>query len=189
MSWNAQLLATINGWSGNAVLDALMVFCAKYLIFAIFATLALLGLASLRRREVRPVALAGSALVIAFGLSLLGAVLHPELRPFQTHPVHLLVDHPGGQSFPSDHATAAFAVALAVLVFLSRRWGGLLLIAAALVAFSRVYAGLHYPGDVLGGALAGLLGIAVALLADRLDRRTGPRPSAPPVSPRSRSGV
>ena len=189
MSWNAQLLATINGWSGNAVLDALMVFCAKYLILAIFAALALLSLRSLRRREVRPVALAGVALATAFGLSLLGAAVHPELRPFQTHRVHLLVDHPGGQSFPSDHATAAFAVALAVLVFLSRRWGGALLIAATLVAFSRVYAGLHYPGDVLGGALAGLLGIAVASLVGFLVRRTGPRPGPRPVSPRPGSAV
>lgn len=179
MSWNVRLLTTINGWSGNAVPDAIMLFCARYLIFAMFAALALLVVGSLRRRAVRPVALTGVALVAAFGFSLLGAMAHPELRPFQTHPVHLLLAHPGGQSFPSDHATAAFAIALAVLVLLSRRWGAVLLLAATLVAVSRVYAGLHYPGDVLGGAVAGLLGITVAGLAARFTRRAGSDPGAP----------
>lgn len=176
MSWNARLLRTINDWSGNAALDAVMRFCAQYLIFAIFAVLAVLGLASLRRRAVRPVGLAGATLVAALAVNLLGARLHPELRPFQTQRVHQLIAHPGGQSFPSDHATAAFAVALAVLVFLSRRWGVVLVVAATLVAFSRVYAGLHYPGDVLGGAAAGLLGLAVAVIGDRLTRRAAPAP-------------
>ena len=182
MSWNLRLLTTINGWSGNAVLDAVMRSCATYLIFAVFAVLAALSLASLRRRAVRPVGLAGVTLVVALAVNLLGARLHPELRPFQTQPVHQLIAHADGQSFPSDHATAAFAVALAVLVFLSRRWGVVLLIAAALVAFSRVYAGLHYPGDVLGGAAAGLLGLAMALVGERLTRRAG-RPPGAPTSP------
>ena len=162
MSWNVHLLTIINTWSGNPVLDSIMTFCAKYLIFAIFVTGALLALRSLRRREVRPVLLAGAGLTAAFTFSVVLAALHHELRPFQTHPVRLLINHPGGQSFPSDHATAAFAIAFAVLVFFSHRWGVLLLLAATLVGFSRIYAGLHYPLDIVGGALAALLGVAVA---------------------------
>lgn len=162
MSWNVQLLTTINHWSGNQFLDNIMKFCAQDLILVIFATLALLCLRSLRRRERRPVLLVGAGLGAAFTFSVILAALHRELRPFQTHPVRLLINHAAGQSFPSDHATAAYAMAFAVLIFFSRRWGVILLLAATLVGFSRIYAGLHYPLDIMGGALAALLGVALA---------------------------
>jgi undecaprenyl-diphosphatase len=162
VSWNVRLLTTINGWSGNTSLDAIMRFCAKDLIFVVFGGLLLLGLPYLRRRQLRPVFLVSAALVVAFGVSRLEAALYPEGRPFQTHRLRLLIHHAAGQSFPSDHATAAFAVAFAVIAFLSRRWGLALLVAAALIGFARVYAGLHYPVDILGGALAAVIGVAVA---------------------------
>ena len=173
MSWNVRLLTTVNDWSGNKVLDAIMRFGAKDLIFVVFAGLALLGLPYLRRRQLRPVFLVSAVLVVAFGVSRLEAALHPEKRPFQTHQLHLLLNHPGGQSFPSDHATAAFAVAFAVFAFLSRRWGLAFLLAAVMIGLARVYTGLHYPGDILGGALAALVGLAIAASGDRLTRGKG----------------
>jgi len=83
------------------------------------------------------------------------------------------VHHPG-QAFPSDHSTAAFAIALVALVFLARRWGAALL-AGALIGFSRVSVGVHYPGDILGSVLVSVIGVgSVALLHFRL--RTGAQP-------------
>jgi undecaprenyl-diphosphatase len=61
------------------------------------------------------------------------------------------------QSFPSGHATTAFALA-AVIGFLSPRWFYPMLVLAALIAVSRVVLGVHYPSDVTGGAILGLLG-------------------------------
>ena len=58
-------------------------------------------------------------------------------------------------SFPSDHATAAFAIAFGIL-FVARRTGWLFLAWAALIGISRVLAGMHYPTDVLAGAVVGL---------------------------------
>ncbi len=77
----------------------------------------------------------------------------------------------GGWSFPSGHATTAFAGAVA-LSYLWRRAAPLFFLLAAAIAFSRVYVGVHYPGDVLAGAALGsLVGLAwVAAL--RLPRRT-----------------
>jgi len=71
------------------------------------------------------------------------------------------VDLPATYSFPSGHATVSFACA-AVLALAVPRLRVPLYALAALIAFSRVYVGVHYPFDVLGGALLGV-GIAIAL--------------------------
>lgn len=76
--------------------------------------------------------------------------------------VHLLLPHAADSSFPSDHAAAAFAIAV-VLVAVHRRLGSLLLLTAALIGFARVYVGDHYPGDVLVGAGVGVAAAAVLL--------------------------
>src|SRR5206468_1187379 len=72
-----------------------------------------------------------------------------------------LVHLPHDASFPSGHAATSFAAAT-MLSFAFQRFAPLLYVLAATVAFSRVYVGVHYPLDVLGGALLGAL-IATAL--------------------------
>ncbi len=84
-----------------------------------------------------------------------------ERRPFVAMPhVLRLVSHGRDPGFPSDHATAAGAVA-AALFLVSWRLGLATAFGAALIAFSRVYVGVHYPQDVAAGLA---LGIVVALL-------------------------
>ena len=74
---------------------------------------------------------------------------------------------PVDPSFPSGHAAGAFAVAAFVLT-LHRPAGVALLFAAPLIAFSRVALGVHYPTDVLAGAVLGtLLGLSFGALAKR----------------------
>jgi undecaprenyl-diphosphatase len=79
-------------------------------------------------------------------------------RPFTDHPgqVHLFAGASLDPSFPSDHAAAAFAIAVAVLL-VSRRLGVAFLALAALISASRVVEGLHYPTDVMAGAAVGTL--------------------------------
>jgi membrane-associated phospholipid phosphatase len=77
-------------------------------------------------------------------------------RPFTDHPLltHVLSARTTDPSFPSDHAAAAFAIAFAVLAF-SRRAGAVFLAAATLIGLTRIALGMHYPSDVLVGALVG----------------------------------
>ncbi len=164
---NTNLLLEINGWSGNAVLDATMKFAAGTLIFGSFVVLAVLcGLQVLARRLDR-IVLVGTSLVLALTLGRGAAELFPNERPFTQHPeLHQLVHHEPGQSFPSDHSLAAFAIAFAVGAFLSLRWGIALFVVATLVGFSRIYVGVHYPADIAGAAVIAASAVGgVALLA------------------------
>jgi undecaprenyl-diphosphatase len=112
-----------------------------------------------RRRETRRAAVAaglsaGLALAIASVMS--GLVDRP--RPFAADPgsVHLFTHHAADPGFPSDHATAAFAIAVALLLR-KRAWGTVVLALAAVLAVGRVAMGVHYPSDVAGGAALGAL--------------------------------
>jgi undecaprenyl-diphosphatase len=96
----------------------------------------------------------------------------PPLRFPEPHP---LVHVPGNPSFPSGHAATSFACA-ATLAWLTPLSPIALYALATLIAFSRVYVGVHYPLDVIGGAALGL-GVATALrLLVEARRRSAPRP-------------
>jgi undecaprenyl-diphosphatase len=82
----------------------------------------------------------------------------PPLRYAEPKP---LVHVPHDGSFPSGHAATSFAAAT-ILTIAFPRLGPALFVLAAAVAFSRVYDGVHYPLDVIGGAALGIL-VAIAL--------------------------
>ena len=96
--------------------------------------------------------------------------------PYGEDRIAPLVDIPSSASFPSGHASGSFAAAVALAVLVPR-WRRPALALAALVAFSRVYLGVHYALDVLVGSLLGAaIGFAVARAGQRfvLARRTRP---------------
>ena len=110
--------------------------------------------------------------LLSFALKAVIDADRPPLRHASPDPlVHVPTDH----SFPSGHTATSFAAALVLARAVPRRaW--LFYVLAAAIGFSRIYVGVHYPLDVLGGALVGLL-VATALLrlAGGL-RRSPPEP-------------
>lgn len=68
-----------------------------------------------------------------------------------------LVKKLNSPSFPSGHASSAFAVTLILLILFPKKYSIPALVLVVLISFSRMYVGVHYPTDVLGGLIVGLL--------------------------------
>lgn len=151
-------------WTSPA-LDPCMIFLVRINDYGAIWLVLLGVLAALSGNTGRWAALAGlAALVLGFVSSeaLKSLVMQP--RPFVSLPdVRLLISPPSSYSFPSVNATYAFAASSGASLT-SRRllgrlpiwvWGFLAL--AVAVSYSRVYVGVHYPSDVLSGAIIGIL--------------------------------
>jgi undecaprenyl-diphosphatase len=126
-----------------------------------------LALAAVRRRPL-PFVLVALAILAADGLAGLVKVAVGENRPTEPDP---LVTIPHSHSFPSGHTATAFAGAM-VLSYLVPRAAPVFFVLGAAIGYSRLYVGVHFPLDVVGGAV---IGLATALLLLAVARRRSVR--------------
>ncbi|KQV03345.1 MULTISPECIES: phosphatase PAP2 family protein [unclassified Kitasatospora] len=179
------LYTTVTGWAQDAPhwFDRLVEVWSD-LGLVVFALFMLYGW--WRARSADPVVMArvlAAPLIVAaaYLVNLALKSLVEEVRPCRQIPGSVTLEScppPGDWSFPSNHAVIAFATATA-LWFAWRALGLVCGVAALLMAASRVWIGVHYPHDVVAGALVGILvAIPLALAAAR----------AAPLVDRARSG-
>lgn len=117
-----------------------------------------LGIGLSLTKEYRTVGMA-MLLALVMGMVICHFAIKPmvgRLRPFLVDPsFHLVIKPPTGYSFPSGHTWSSFAaVAVAMMHRLKGRY--IILLAAVVMAFSRLYLTVHYPTDILGGIIIGL---------------------------------
>jgi len=162
-TFNHHLFLALNATPGTAPLaiDAGIV-AAQYLILVV--PLALLGLWLTGGRAERKLALR-TVLVTALALLLgqLAGLFWPHPRPFMIGLGWRFIPHAADPSFPSDHGTVMAAVALTLLA--GRAWGcGVaMLLIGGVVAWARVFLGVHFPLDMLGGVLVAALAYALSV--------------------------
>jgi undecaprenyl-diphosphatase len=160
-NWDWALFQLINGWAGRwPLLDAVM----RFLVNDYGLTTAMsLGLVALwfegsrraqRERNQRVVLMAILSLMVANVVLKLCNSIYFRPRPFYSHPVNLLFYHPTDSSLPSNAATVGFSLAMSVWLG-NRRAGAGFILAALLLGLARIFCGVHYPGDVLAGAILG----------------------------------
>lgn len=139
-------------------------------IFWIILTAVLLCFKKTRKAGIcSAIALIGSVIVNNLILkNLIGRV-----RPYEVvDGLVCLVAHAHDASFPSGHTGASFASAVAMYKNLPKKYAILLIILASLIAFSRVYIGIHYPTDILGGLATGIgLGILANVIYDKVSAK------------------
>ena len=99
----------------------------------------------------------GLAFLLGLAINQIILLFVHRIRPYDNGVTHLIVSKSMDWSFPSDHATAA--IAIAAIFFLKNLKGRAIAlgILGFLVCVSRVYVGTHYVTDVLGGAITGIL--------------------------------
>lgn len=165
LSLDVWLFRLGNQSAANPLFDILLPFLTNEKYFIIPYTVALLLLVWKGGRKGRVcVAIA----VLAFALidqcnSQIFKEAVGRLRPCHTlEHVRLLVHCGGGKSFPSSHAANTFGAAV-IFSFFYRRALPYLFLYASTIAYTRVYCGVHYPSDVLGGAMVGSV-FAILLL-------------------------
>ena len=119
-----------------------------------------------------------NGLLLAFSLLADLMLCNKLLKPLfdRTRPYYVLGYEPliapvGDPSFPSGHTAVSFAAATAIYA-INKKWGIAAYIFAAVMGFSRLYLGVHFPLDVLGGAVVGIVAAKLVLMVfARFDRK------------------
>jgi len=159
---DARATTWINGLSGYHPLDALFLLMTNLGVPALVLAVALSWWRRDDRRSERHTAIC-CGLSFLFGLALNQIILLmvQRVRPYDAGVTHLLIAPSVDPSFPSDHATAAFAIVFSYLLRERYRKTMIFLLGALLVVFSRIYVGTHYLSDIAGGAATALIAATV----------------------------
>lgn len=167
MVWDVGLFHFFNNFAGQyRIFDAIIIFFAEYLQYIIVLVFVLLLYFSKQYgafKKIHIFLVTAAAVIIArLGIVEIIRFFYHRPRPFFIESTHKLISNGAlfysdtEWSFPSGHSAFFFAMATAIY-FYNKRWGIGFFIAAILINLSRIIAGVHYPSDILGGAIVGIV--------------------------------
>lgn len=162
MNLDIDLFQIINNFAGQyKFLDLIGIFFAKYLAYIlILAALVIIFYEKNWRKRLYDFSLITISLLLSRGLiTQTIRFFYHRPRPYITSSEILtLIDRTGEASFPSGHATFFFALAVAIY-FVRPKWFYYFLSGAIVMGIARIFVGVHYPIDILGGAAIGVLSV------------------------------
>ena len=170
--WDQSVFLSLNA---GAQAPAFVIIIAKILAnWSIYLAMVLMIYAWVQRGRLVRFALLDATCAALIGLGIAQGITaiwyHP--RPFEIGLGRQILDHAAEASFPSDHATFMFSLAIPLLCRAgSRRWGVALLLLGFAVAWSRIYLGVHFPLDMLGAFGVAAFASILIWMADPLLRR------------------
>ncbi len=158
MSLDLSIFNSIHGLAGlSGVFDFFGVFLAYYLPYILgFALLIfILNRKGIKNKLLTFFYLVFTGLVSRYVLTSIVRFILPRERPFDALNFTPLIPE-SGSSFPSGHAAFFFAIAL-VLLLIDKKWGMWFLISSIFIGVARIFVGVHWPSDILGGFVVGFL--------------------------------
>ena len=155
---NTALFFQIHNLSRQSpLLDSLMIFGAEYLIFVTFFLVLLLFFKG-EKTDKKTLLLLIFAIPISLTLVKIIRLFFYEPRPFVTFPISPLVDHQATAAFPSLHTTVMATIAFAYY-FSKSKYTLIFMILMLWVGIARIFIGVHYPLDILGGIFVGFISV------------------------------
>lgn len=143
-----------------------MIFGARFIIYLTFLLMFILAFrGGIKEKKAMIIAILSIPILI-----LIIKIIHIfyfEPRPFITYRFSPLVDPVGDATFPSVHTSLMAALAFSYVYFRSK-WASVFLLLMFWVGISRIYVGVHYPLDILGGFIVGIISLAIALQVKKL---------------------
>jgi undecaprenyl-diphosphatase len=163
MSWNQYIFLLLNASSHpDAITVGVAKLTANWLVVAAALVIAYLWIWGPASKRDALIAVGASA-VLALGINQFLGLLWFEPRPFMVGLGHTLMSHPPDNSFPSDHATFMWTLGFGLIATrASRRLGGLVTLAGVVVAWARIYLGVHFPVDMIGSFIVAMVSAAIA---------------------------
>lgn len=159
---NQILFRYLNNLAGKSVcFDSIVIFCAQYLPYLLVLGFILFLIFSKRDKIIKInifIFVTISVFLARVALTEIIRYFYYVPRPFVNNDIYQLISHEANGSFPSGHAAFFFALATAIILVTRWRTQGIVFsLGAILIIISRVIAGLHWPLDILAGALIGIL--------------------------------
>jgi undecaprenyl-diphosphatase len=154
---NVIIFRVVNNFANNSkILDFIGIFFAEHLLWIAVGILIILFL--IKKTRFTAICAASSIILGRLMITEIIKRLYSSPRPYLVldNVNKLINENHDYQSFPSGHAAIFFALATAIYFF-HKKWGIGCFVIAILVAISRIFIGVHWPTDVLAGALIGVI--------------------------------
>jgi undecaprenyl-diphosphatase len=143
----------------SSLLDGIAIFFAQYSAY-LFSICFIIGAFYQKSWRARFALFLFTSLSVLTVSGLIKGIINyafPIDRPFVAQSFTPLIDQLSTPSFPSGHTTFFFTIATVIFISMSARWGIVAYFVAGLIGLARVFVGVHYPADILGGIVLGIL--------------------------------
>ena len=172
MIFDLTIFNAIHGLAGRwAWVDFLGIFCAVYLGYVLLFSLVIFLIKDFKKYWKMVVKAVAAALFVRFILVEAFYLLKFRMRPFTYDQINSIIPYdPTATSFPSGHASFYFALSTIIYGY-NRRAGIYFYVASFFISISRVFVGVHWPLDIVAGAI---LGIVVGLALNTLSKKVYP---------------
>lgn len=161
MKTDQLLFVSINNFAGKfLILDKLAIFCAEYAPYFLIIIVIFFLIKNFKKYKTMAIYAFFSSFFAKFVVTETIRFFYFKPRPFVDGSANLLIDKIAAPAFPSGHASFFFAIATILYIY-NKKLGVFSFFLCVLMGISRVYVGVHWPADIVGGALIGMISAAI----------------------------